>query len=164
LKDIEDAMGFFNHLAGRGAGTKGLLVYYCLVLLSLLTHVALAQQPVTRLEATGLDKPAQDIVVSGTVDQLSNSRTLPAGFLLNMNGPQGTLTASLGSRLSLEVQQSLTAGATVQVTGTMETIGGKTFLLARTITAGGQQTTLRNQHGFAVYPLATNKNLSGGAK
>jgi hypothetical protein len=157
-------MEILNHMNGRGAGTRGLLLYYCLVLLSLLTHVALAQQPVTRLEASGADKPAQDIVLSGTVDQLSSSRTLPAGFLLTMNGPQGAFTAILGAHLGPEVRQALAEGVTAQVTGTMETIGGKGYLLARTITAGGQQTTLRNQHGFAVSPQAANKNLSGGAK
>jgi hypothetical protein len=157
-------MNIFDHMTGRGTGTRGLLLYYCLVLISLLTHVALAQQPAARLEATGLDKPANDTVLAGTVDQLSSHQAQPAGFLLTMNGPQGAVTAVLGLRLSPQVQQSLTRGATVQVTGTMETIGGKSYLLARTITAAGQQTTLRNQHGFAVNPRAANKILSGGAK
>jgi len=155
-------MEFFNHTTGRGARTSGLLHYYCLVLLSLLTPVALAQQPAGRLEATGLDKPAQNI--AGTIDQLNSSRTAPAGFLITVNGLQGAFTASLGSRLSPALQQALVKGAPVEVSGTMDTIGGKSYLLARTLSVGGQQFTLRNQRGFAVYPQAANKNLSGGAK
>ena len=73
-------------------------------------------------------------------------------------------TASLGSRLSPALQQALVKGAPVEVSGTMDTIGGKSYLLARTLSVGGQQFTLRNQRGFAVYPQAANKNLSGGAK
>lgn len=157
-------MEFFNHKTSRGARTKGLLLYYCLVLLLLLTHVAVAQQPDARLAATGLDKPADDIAISGAIDQLNSSRTSPVGFLLMVNSPQGAITASLGPRLSPDVQQALVKGAPVEVTGTMETIGGKSYLLVRSLTVGAQQITLRNQHGFAVYSQAANKNLSGGAK
>jgi hypothetical protein len=170
-KGIEDSMQCFDQITGRRVEKKGLMLFFCLVLFSLFTQgAALAQQPASRFEATGLDKPAQDITLPGTVAQLNSMRTVGAlrGFLLTVNGPAGVFTASLGIHLGAQLQQALTAGAPVQVTGVMEAIGGTRYLLARTITAGGKQTILRNEHGFAVYSQArasvSKTNLSGGAK
>jgi hypothetical protein len=167
-------MQIFGRIAGRRVEKRGLMIFFCLILLSVFIETsALAQQPAPlKFEATGLDKPAQDITLAGTVDQLNSTRTpgAPTGFLLTVNGPQGVFTANLGSKLSPQLQQSLATGTSVQVTGVMETSGGKSYLLARTITAGGKQITLRNERGFAVYSPArprtsvSNADLSEGAK
>jgi hypothetical protein len=171
FESIEDLMQFFEQITGSRVQKKGLMLFFCLVLLSLFAQrAALAQQPASRFEATGLDKPAQDITLAGTVAQLDSTRTpgAPRGILLTVNGPEGAFTAILGVNLSPQLQHILAAGSTVQVTGMMETIGGAHYLLARTITAGGKQTTLRNEHGFAVYSQArtsvSKTNLSGGAR
>jgi hypothetical protein len=164
-------MQIFNRIAGRQVEKRGLVLFFCLALLSLFTQgAALAQQPAPRSEATWLDTPAQDVTMGGTVAQLNNSRTpgAPRGFLLTVNGNQGAFTACLGLNLSPQLQKALAAGAAVQVTGVMETIGESRYLMVRTITAGDQQTTLRNEHGFAVHSQArtsvSKTNLSGGAK
>jgi hypothetical protein len=164
-------MQIFTQITDKQVEKKGLMLFFCLVLLSLFTQGAvLAQQPASRFEATGLDKPAQDITLAGTVAQLDSTRTsgAPRGFLLTVNGPQGAFTASLGLNLSPQLRQALAAGAPVQVTGVMETIGGTRYMLARTITVSGKQTIVRNEHGFAVYSQArasvSKTNLSGGAK
>jgi hypothetical protein len=171
LKGIEDFMQIFDQITGRQVGKKGLMLFFCLVLLSLFTQgAALAQQPASRFEATGLDKPAQDITMHGTVAQFNNTRTpgAPRGFLLTVNGPVGAFTACLGASLSPQLQKALSTGAQVQVSGVMETIGGSRYLLARTVTAGGEQTMLRNEHGFAIHSHAraavSKTNLPGGAK
>jgi hypothetical protein len=162
-------MQIFHHITGRRVERKGLVLFLCLV--SLLTQgAALAQQPISRFEATGLDKPAQDITMGGTVAQVNNNHTpgAPRGFLLTINGNQGALTACLGLNLSPRLQKALAAGTSVQLTGVMETIGSSRYLMARSITAGGIPTILRNEHGFAVHSQArasvSKINLSGGAK
>jgi hypothetical protein len=164
-------MQIFDQITGRQVEKKGLMLFFCLVLLSLFTQgAALAQQPASRFEATGLDKPAQDATMGGTVAQLNKTVTpgAPRGFLLTVNGTVGAFTASLGVGLSPELQKALATGTTVQVTGVMETIDGTRYLLARTITAGGKQTILLNEHGFAVYSQGrasvSKTNLSGAAK
>jgi hypothetical protein len=164
-------METLDQINGRREEKKGLLIFFCLVLLTLLaTCAAVAQPSGSRFEATGLDKPAQDITMGGTVAQLDNTHTpgAPRGFLLAVNGNQGAFKACLGMDLSAALRKALAAGATVQVTGVMETIGGTPYLMARTITAGGQQILLRNEHGFAVHSQArasvSKTNLSRGAK
>ena len=161
-------MLIFDRIIGRQVKKRGLMILFCLVLLSLLTRGAgLAQQQAPmRFEATGLDKPNQDVTLAGTVERLNTTRTAgaPAGPLLTVNSPQGVFTASLGRNLNVQEQESLSAGSPVQVTGIMETIGPDSYLLVRTITVNGTQITLRNDHGFAVYPQGHKTKLSGGAK
>jgi hypothetical protein len=164
-------MQIFDQITGRQMEKKGLMLFFCVVLLSLFTRgMTVAQQLAPRFESTGLDKPAQDITMGGTVAQLHSMRTpgTPRGFLLTVDGPQGAFTASLGLNLSPQLQKAFAAGASVQVTGVMETIGGSQYLQARSITAGGKHTVLRNDHGFAVHSQArtsvSKTNLSGGVK
>jgi hypothetical protein len=164
-------METLDQVNGRREEKKGLMIFFCLLLLTLIaTCAAVAQQSGSRFEATGLDKPAQDITKGGTVAQLDNTRTpgAPRGFLLTVSGDQGAFQACLGMDLSAPLQKALAAGATVQVTGVMETIGGTPYLMARTISAGDQHTVLRNDHGFAVHSQArasvSKTNLSRGAK
>jgi hypothetical protein len=147
--------------------------FFCLVLLSMFTHaVALAQAAPAPFESRSLGTPAHDISMAGTVRELIATRTLggPAGTLLVAEGPQGSFTASLGSALSDQVRQTVVPGTPVQVTGVMETINGKSYLLARKLTVAGDQVTIRNQHGFFVHPQVrshgsvNNSVLFGGAK
>jgi hypothetical protein len=134
---------------------------FCLVLLAIFAQaVALAQAP------------AHDVTMAGTVQQLITTHTpgAPTGTQLVAAGPQGSFTASLGSLLSEQVRQTLTPGMPIQVSGAMETINGKSYLLARTLTVAGNQVIIRNQHGFLVHPQlrshgsVNNSVLFGGAK
>jgi hypothetical protein len=125
---------------------------FCLVLLSMFTPaVALAQA--APFESTTLGTPAHDVAMAGTVQQVITTETL--GTQLVAEGPQGSFTANLGSALSDQVRQSLCPGTPVQVSGVVETINGKSYLLARKLTVAGDHVTIRNQHGFLVHNSAS---------
>ena len=64
-------MRIFSRFTGRRVEKRGLMVFFCLILLSVFAQAAaLAQQPAPlKFEATGLDKPAQDITLAGTVPE-----------------------------------------------------------------------------------------------
>jgi hypothetical protein len=111
-------------------------------------------------------------MMAGTVRELITTHTLgaPAGTQLVVEGPQGTFTASLGSALRDQVRQTLSPGTPVQVSGVMETINEKSYLLARKLTVAGNQVVIRNEHGFLVHSQqrsrasVNNSALPGGAK
>jgi hypothetical protein len=94
-----------------------------------------------------------DLAMAGTVRQLITAQAAdaPAGLQVVVDGPQGPFTASLGRNLSREVQQSLSSGTAVQISGTMQAIDGKNYLLARKLTVGGNQIVIRNKYGFLVH-------------
>jgi hypothetical protein len=152
--------------------------FFCLVLLFIFTHaVARAEQPglqaaSTPFESKSLGAPARDIAMAGTVQEVITTHILgtPVGLQLAMEGPQGSFIASLGSTLSNRVRQTLLPGTPVQVSGVMETINGKSYLLARRLTVSGNQVIIRNGHGFLVHSQqrshasANNSALSRGAK
>jgi hypothetical protein len=49
---------------------------------------------------------------------------------------------------------SVAAGQQIEVTGVMKTIKDKQVFLVRTVKAGGQVYTIRNEHGVPVPPQA----------
>jgi hypothetical protein len=171
-------MTIFDWISCRRVERKGSASFFCLVLLYLFTYAAaLAQQPgvqaaSTPFESTTLGAPAHDIAMAGTVQELITTQTLgaPVGIQLVVEGPQGALTASLGSMLSDQVQQTLSPGTPVQISGVMATIDGKSYLLARKLTVAGDQVIIRNDHGFLLHPQrrsrasVNNSALSRGAK
>jgi hypothetical protein len=175
-------MQILDWITCRRVEKKESASFFCLALLYMFTHaVALAEQPgvqaaSTPFESTTLGAPASDIAMAGTVQEvipeLITAHTLgaPVGLQLVVEGPQGPFTASLGSMLSGQVRQTLSPGAPVQVSGVMETINGKSYLLARRLTVSGNQVIIRNGHGFLVHSQqrshasANNSALSRGAK
>ena len=170
-------MQILDWITGRRVEKKESASFFCLILLSMFTHAALAQQPgvqatSTTFESSTLGTPAHDVAMAGTVQQVITTHTLgaPAGVQLVAQGSQGAFTASLGSALSDQVRQELTAGTPVQVSGVMETINGKSYLLARKLTVAGDQVIIRNDHGFLVHSQqharasVNNSALSRGAK
>lgn len=149
-----------NWITSKRVETRTFALLSCLVLLSMFTHtvVLAAEQPnvqstSTPFRAQALNNPAHDSAMSGTVQRLITNHKpgVPAGFQLLVDGPQGSFTASLGSNLSREVQLSLSQGAPVQISGVMQTINDKEYLLARTLTVSGKQTIIRNENGFLVH-------------
>jgi hypothetical protein len=171
-------MKIFDWITCRRVGKKECASFFCLVLLSILAHaVALAQQPgvqaaSTPFEATVPGTSVHDIAITGTVQELITAQTpgAPGGIQLVVEGPQGAFTASLGSMLSDQVQQTLSPGTPVQISGVMQTINGKSYLLARKLNLAGDQIIIRNDHGFLVHSQRSshaslnNSALSGGAK
>jgi hypothetical protein len=166
-------MQILDRITGRRVEKKESASFFCLILLSIFTHAAaLAQQPgvqaaSTTFESTTLGTPAHDVAMAGTVQQVITTRTVgaPAGVQLVAQGSQGAFTASLGSALSDQVRQALTPGTPVQVSGVMETINGKSYLLVRKLTVAGDQVIIRNDHGFLVHSQQhSNSALSRGAK
>jgi hypothetical protein len=171
-------MQILDWISCRRVEKKESASFFCLVLLYMFTHAAaLAQQPdvqaaSTPFESTTLGAPARDIAIAGTVQEVIRTHTLgaPVGIQLVVEGPQGALTASLGSMLSDQVQQTLSPGTPVQVSGVMATIDGKSYLLARKLTVAGDQVIIRNDHGFLLHPQrrshasVNNSALSRGAK
>jgi hypothetical protein len=101
---------------------------------------------------------ARETSFSGTIDQVVAGHTAgsPAGLHVLVNGPQGVIDASLGAYLSAEVQQSLTKGTAVQLSGVTRTIDGTDYLLTRTLTVAGHSINIRNEHGFLIHPRANN--------
>jgi hypothetical protein len=168
-------MHIFDWIASRWVERKG--PFFCLVLLYTLTHIALAEQPgfqtaVTPFDAGAMSKPTQDVTVAGTLQQVISKHTagIPAGIQLVVDGPQGAFTAILGPAVGDQLQQILSPGAPVQVSGVEDTINGQSYLLARKLTVAGSQVIIRNEHGFLVHSQqrsrASVKNsvLSPGAK
>jgi hypothetical protein len=155
----------------RRVERKEFVSFFCLILLAMLTPAAaLAQAAPTPFELRALNTPARDLAMAGTVRELITSHTpgAPTGTLVVAEGPQ-EFTASLGSTLSEQVRQTLAPGTPIQVSGVLETINGKSYLLARTLTVAGNQVIIRNQHGFLVRPQRShasvnNSVLFGGAK
>jgi hypothetical protein len=171
-------MQILHWITGRRVEKKESASFFCLVLLSIFTHAAaLAQQPgiqaaSTTFESTTLGTPAHDVAMAGTVQQVITTHTLgaPIGIQLVAQGSQGAFTANLGSALSDQARQALSPGTPVQISGVMETINGKSYLLARKLTVGGEQVIIRNDHGFLVHAQrrsrssVNNSALSRGAK
>jgi hypothetical protein len=168
---MEDTMHFFDWIASKWVERKG--PFFCLVLLYMFTHIALAEQPLpTPFDAAALSKPAQDITLAGTLQQITSTHTpgAPAGIQLAAEGPQGAFVAILGPALSDPLRETLLPGAPVQVSGVKETINGQSYLLARRLTVAGNQVIIRNEHGFLVHSQqrsrasVNNSVLSPGAK
>lgn len=156
----------------RGPG-RGFTPFFYLILLCVLTHsVALTaeqpqvQSPSTQFGPTALDKPAQDITVTGTIQQLVKTHVpgAPTGVQLLVAASQGAVTASLGPNLSRAVLQSMSKGAAIQIFGVMQTINGNEYLLARNLTIGGNQIIVRNEHGFLThYPTRSRASVTSSA-
>lgn len=157
----------------KGSQRRGLISAFYLLLLCVLTHSVASTAEQTRVQSsstqfgpTTLDKPAQDISVSGTVQQLVKTHVpgAPAGVQLLIASPQGAVTASLGPKLSRTVLQSMSKGAAIQISGGMQTINGKEYLLARNLTIGGNQIIVRNEHGFLThYPTRSRASVNSSA-
>jgi hypothetical protein len=144
-----------NCINSKRVETRKFVSLFCLVLLSMLTFsVAQAQQPrvpstSSPFGSTGLNTPAKDITMAGTIQQLITAHE--AGTPVGLQLVVGSFTASLGPNLSREVQQSLPEGAPVQISGQMQTINGQQYLLARKLTINGKQIVVRNDNGFLVH-------------
>jgi len=93
-----------------------------------------------------------EITVVGTIRQVLTERApgRPQGINLVLAGPQGVFDVPVGPFLASDVKESLSTGQQVQIAGTLRTLNGKSYLLAREMTVAGRQVTVRNDRGLLV--------------
>ncbi len=100
---------------------------------------------------------SDEVTLRGTVSSVlaKPSKGMIMGSHLVLQTPNGGVDASLGMfGLRGKGALSVTEGQQVEVTGIMKTLKGNQVFLARTVKAGGQMYTIRNEHGFPVSPQA----------
>jgi hypothetical protein len=100
---------------------------------------------------------SQEVTLKATVSSVlaRPSAGMIIGSHLLLQTPSGTVDASLG-RFGLQGKGALsvTAGEQVEVTGVMKTLKNQQVFVVRTVKAGGQIYTMRNEHGIQVSPQA----------
>jgi hypothetical protein len=100
---------------------------------------------------------SDEVTLKGTVSSVLTkpSKGMIMGSHLLLQTSSGTVDASLGMfglRGKGAVQAK--AGDQIEITGIMKTIKGQQVFLSRTVKAGNQLYTVRNEHGFPVSPQA----------
>lgn len=100
---------------------------------------------------------SKETTLSGTVASVlaKPSPGMIMGAHLMIQTSSGVVDASL-DRFALIGKDALqiSGGEAVEVTGVMKNINGKQVFLARTVKAGNEVYTIRNQHGIALSPAA----------
>jgi len=99
----------------------------------------------------------KEVTLNGTVSSLlvKPAAGMIMGSHLLLATPSGPVDASLGIfALRGKGAVSVAAGQQIEVTGIMKTINKQQVFLARTVKAGGQVYTIRNEHGFPLSPQA----------
>jgi hypothetical protein len=160
-------------IAGR-IRNRGIALYFFLVpaWLFILTLTMNGQTASVRPVSTASTYQFPQVMMAGTVRQLTTTQTTgtSAGNQLVVDGPHGTFTANLGPNISRSLQQSLSSGKSVQVSGTMQTSGGQDYLVVYALTVDGNQITIRNKNGFLAHTpshartASTSGALYGGTK
>jgi len=160
-------------VAGR-IRNRGIALYFFLVpaWLFILTLTMNGQTASVRPVSATSTYQFPQITMTGTVRQLTTMQTTgkSTGNQLVVDGPQGTFTANLGPNISRSLQQNLSSGKSVQVSGTMQTTGGQEYLVAYVLTVDGNQITIRNKYGFLAHTpsharsTSTSGALYGGTK
>ncbi len=122
-------------------------------LLFAIVAVPLGAQPASETHPY-YDK-TQEVTLQATVSSVF-TRPQPGmivGSHLLLTTSSGTVDASLG-RFGLEGKGalSISTGEQVEVTGVMKTLKNKQVFLVRTVKAGGQLYTIRNEHGIQLSP------------
>jgi hypothetical protein len=96
-----------------------------------------------------------ETALNGTVKNVISKPTsgMLIGAHLILTSSSGTVDAALGPfAMKGRNAVSVSAGEAVSVVGVMMTIRNKQVFMARTVEAGGQTYTLRNQNGFPLIP------------
>ena len=104
-------------------------------------------------------KNSPDITVTAVIQQVipNHASGIPAGLHLMLGTPQGVVDASVGQFLPQHIQQALTTGQLVQVTGRIQTIHNQNYLLARALVVDGNTITVRNDHGSLVHAKSSER-------
>jgi hypothetical protein len=92
-----------------------------------------------------------DVTVTAIIQQaVTDNAGRRTGSQLVLATPQGPLNVSVGPFLPKDIQQALSAGKQVRVTGKVESANGQTNLLAKQLLIDGQQITIRDDRGSLV--------------
>jgi len=113
----------------------------------------------------------KEITVEGTIQSLVRkpaAGTIIGAHLMISTG-QGTVDAHIGNYLVIgKNAMPFASGQSVKLTGMMVTVDQKEVLLVRTMQTEGNTITVRNDHGFLVYPGAKARlaavSSTGGAR
>ncbi len=113
----------------------------------------------------------KEVTLEGAIQSLVRKPapgTILGAHLIVSTG-QGTVDAHIGNYLVVgKYATPLTSGQSVKLTGMMVTINQKSVLLVRTMQTGDRTITIRNEHGFLVYPGAKARlaavSSTGGAR
>lgn len=113
----------------------------------------------------------KEVTLEGTIQSLVRKPapgTIMGAHLIVSTG-QGTVDAHIGNYLVVgKYAMPFASGQSVKLTGMMVTINQKNVLLVRTMQMGDRAITVRNEHGFLVYPGAkarlTGVSSTGGAR
>ena len=143
--------------------SKRLLVIPCLSFFAgMLPNIAAAQNNAATALSTSFRQPngskavsaAELITVAGTIQQAisTNASGLPRELHLVLAGSQGTINASVGPYLTVELKKILTAGQHVEVTGVARTWNGQSLLFVGKLSVNGHGYMLRNEQGFLIHP------------
>jgi hypothetical protein len=97
----------------------------------------------------------KEVTLEGAIQSLVR-KPAPGAILgahLIVSTGQGTVDAHIGDYFVVgKYATSLTSGQFVKLTGMMVTINHQNVFLVRTMQTGDRTITLRNEHGFLVYP------------
>jgi hypothetical protein len=117
---------------------------------------------------------SEDRNISGSIQQVipqQNKKGSVHAMQIVVAGPQGAVTANLGSLLAEDVKKSLAAGESVHLTGYTSTVNGQSIFAVRTLTIeNGKTVVVRNEHGFLVRnnpagkKATTNTTVNGDAR
>lgn len=113
----------------------------------------------------------KEITVEGSIQSLVRKPAPGAimGAHLMVSTAQGTVDAHIGNYLVVgKNAMPFASGQSVKLTGMMVTVNQKSVFLVRTMQTGGSTITVRNEHGFLVYPGAKARlstvSSTGGAR
>jgi len=141
----------------RALAGLGLVTVLAYGLLGAPLRAETAQAPKRQTVSAPRYDVGKEVTLEGTVESVvtkSNRGTL-LGAHLFFATPTGNVDAHLGTfALKGPHALSLTPGEHVKVVGVMTTANHSAVFLARTVEAGAQTYTIRNQHGFLVNPDA----------
>ncbi len=126
-----------------------------LVLAGLLTLTASLSAQVAasprQLPARGYDR-THEITLNGIIHSVitKSAPGSPVGLHLLVTGENGMTDAHVGPYLNQQTRHALHAGIPVQIIGSMETVHGKSYLLARQLIFSGRLVTVRSMNGFLM--------------
>lgn len=105
---------------------------------------------------------AHETTLNGTIQQVVTKHTIgsPAGMHLMVAGPQGLVDAHVGPFLSKETRAALQAGMPVNIIGATTVLHGKSYFLARQLTVGDRNITVRNKRGFLALERSNRERIS----
>jgi len=113
----------------------------------------------------------KEVTLSGTIESLVQKPTpgMIVGGHLMVSTSQGTVDAHIGSYLIAgKYAIPFESGQPVKLVGIMTTFNHQNVLLVRTIQTENRTITVRNDHGFLVYPGAKTRvagiSSTGGSR